>query len=184
MPLVFRLLKGALVSKAAASLDPAIKVTVCGSFRRGAATCGDIDILITHPKFTEAVDKAHSDAERHNPLPSLVASLKKGGLLTDTLGMGHQKFSGVCKLRVDTKYRRIDLLALPLRQYWTAVCYFTGSGACARALRQHAKELGFTLNEHALVDKDGRKVPITCEQDIFEALGLDYVEATEREYGK
>ena len=57
----------------------------------------------------------------------------------------------MCKLRADTKYRRIDLLALPVGQYWTAVCYFTGSGAFARALRQHAKELGFTLNEHALI---------------------------------
>jgi hypothetical protein len=32
--------------------------------------------------------------------------------------------------------------------------------------------------------KGGREVPITCEQDIFEALGLDFVEAADREYGK
>ena len=32
-------------------VDPDFTPTVCGSFRRGATTCGDVDILLTHPKY-------------------------------------------------------------------------------------------------------------------------------------
>jgi DNA polymerase lambda len=30
-------------------IDPQLEVTVCGSYRRGKVTCGDIDALVTHP---------------------------------------------------------------------------------------------------------------------------------------
>ncbi|XP_026570956.1 DNA polymerase beta isoform X2 [Pseudonaja textilis] len=33
-------------------VDPAYIATVCGSFRRGAESSGDMDILLTHPDFT------------------------------------------------------------------------------------------------------------------------------------
>ena len=37
---------GARITETAVKLDPQIKVTVCGSFRRGATSSGDIDILV------------------------------------------------------------------------------------------------------------------------------------------
>ena len=37
------------------SLDPEYVATICGSYRRGAKSSGDIDILLTHPEF-KAVD--------------------------------------------------------------------------------------------------------------------------------
>ena len=30
-------------------IDPGLIAMACGSFRRGKATCGDVDVLITHP---------------------------------------------------------------------------------------------------------------------------------------
>lgn len=30
-------------------IDPQLQVVICGSYRRGKATCGDVDCLITHP---------------------------------------------------------------------------------------------------------------------------------------
>ena len=30
-------------------IDPGLVAMACGSFRRGKATCGDVDVLITHP---------------------------------------------------------------------------------------------------------------------------------------
>lgn len=35
--------------EAALGLVGDLEVVVCGSYRRGKATCGDVDILITHP---------------------------------------------------------------------------------------------------------------------------------------
>ncbi|CAF0717185.1 unnamed protein product [Brachionus calyciflorus] len=39
----------ATVKEAALSLNNGLIVQTCGSYRRGKATCGDVDILITHP---------------------------------------------------------------------------------------------------------------------------------------
>ena len=37
------------VREACESIDPALMVVTCGSYRRGRETCGDVDILVTHP---------------------------------------------------------------------------------------------------------------------------------------
>ena len=35
--------------KAALSVKSGLEVVTCGSYRRGHSTCGDVDVLITHP---------------------------------------------------------------------------------------------------------------------------------------
>lgn len=42
-------------------LDPDYIATICGSYRRGAASSGDIDILLTHPEFTSKDEKQVPD---------------------------------------------------------------------------------------------------------------------------
>jgi len=37
------------VKDMAESIQPGVTALACGSYRRGRATCGDVDILITHP---------------------------------------------------------------------------------------------------------------------------------------
>ena len=37
------------VKEAAESLQEGIIAQACGSYRRGKATCGDVDVLVTHP---------------------------------------------------------------------------------------------------------------------------------------
>lgn len=31
------------------AIEPDLKVVTCGSYRRGKPTCGDVDILMSHP---------------------------------------------------------------------------------------------------------------------------------------
>lgn len=37
------------MKEAAHSVDAQLVVMACGSYRRGKSTCGDVDVLITHP---------------------------------------------------------------------------------------------------------------------------------------
>ena len=60
---------GNVVKEAAHCIDPALQCVVCGSFRRGRATCGDVDVLVSHP-----------DGRSHAGLmPLLLAKLKENG---------------------------------------------------------------------------------------------------------
>ncbi len=43
-----------LISKEIEMIDQKYTTTVCGSFRRGADSSGDIDILVTHPRFNDS----------------------------------------------------------------------------------------------------------------------------------
>jgi DNA polymerase/3'-5' exonuclease PolX len=56
------------VETAALSIEPKLNVELCGSYRRGRTTCGDVDILITKQ------DNIHTDI-----LPCLLQQLKESG---------------------------------------------------------------------------------------------------------
>lgn len=52
------------------SLDPRLIMVTCGSYRRGKPTCGDVDVLITHPDgeshvgvFSRLINKLHEQGE-------------------------------------------------------------------------------------------------------------------------
>ena len=37
------------VRRACHGINEGLQVVTCGSYRRGRATCGDVDIMVTHP---------------------------------------------------------------------------------------------------------------------------------------
>ena len=59
------------MKEAAESLVDGVIAQACGSYRRGKKTCGDVDVLVTHP-----------DGKSHKGLfPKLLAKLKTQGKL-------------------------------------------------------------------------------------------------------
>ncbi|XP_043392321.1 DNA polymerase beta isoform X1 [Chelonia mydas] len=101
-----------IVLKEVKKLDPEYIATVCGSFRRGAESSGDMDILLTHPSFTSESTK------QPKLLHQVVEQLKKIHFVTDTLSKGDTKFMGVCQLTgeedgTNYPYRRIDIRLFP-----------------------------------------------------------------------
>ena len=69
--------------------------------------------------------------------------------------------------------------------YHCATLYFTGSDELNKMMRQVAIDKGVKLSEYAIVRMEGNKEAgapeqITCEQDVFELLGMPYKPPTDR----
>ncbi|CAK6950747.1 DNA polymerase beta [Scomber scombrus] len=159
--------------------------TICGSYRRGAASSGDIDILLTHPDYTSQTEK------QPKLLHAVVEHLESVGFVTETLSKGDTKFMGVCQLQQsdedEEKFlnRRIDIRLIPKDQYYCGVLYFTGSDIFNKNMRTHALEKGFTLNEYTLrplgvTGIAGEPLLVDSERDIFEYIQYKYREPKDR----
>ncbi|XP_029649514.1 DNA polymerase lambda-like [Octopus sinensis] len=163
-------------------------VQVCGSYRRGKETCGDIDILISHP-----------DGESHQGLLSrLLSQLKEIKFITDDLieieeNGSQRKYMGVCLSPLSPdRHRRIDIIVAPYSEYACALVHFTGSAHLNRSIRHLAKTKGMSLSEHALrtgvvrgsTEKlyKGNVLPTPTEQSIFDQLGVPYRRPEERDH--
>ncbi|XP_045625735.1 DNA polymerase beta [Procambarus clarkii] len=154
-------------------------ITICGSYRRGAKSSGDVDALLTHPSYTSESSKCPS------LIKNVVETLKDNGLVTDTLSQGDSKFMGVFQLEENLPHRRLDIRLLPHDQYYCGILYFTGSDMFNKAMRAHALEQGFTLNEYCIrpigsTGVPGEALPVSCEKDIFEYINYKYKEPYER----
>ena len=159
-------------------LDPQFEGTIVGSYRRGAASSGDIDVLLTLPDTMSAKDQGALFLH-------MIELFKEIDYIVDTLSSGPTKFLGYCKLE-GKPVRRLDLLMIPKSEYACAILYFTGSKEFNVAFRAYALEKGYTLNEHRLqATKEGvPAVPaFETEEDIFDFLGLEYIEPTMRRDG-
>lgn len=164
------------------------EVMVCGSYRRGKPTCGDVDVLITHP-----------DGYSHELIfKPLLARLRETEFLTDDLvtqeDNGNQKkYLGVCRLPGEgRKHRRLDVIVVPFEERATALMYFTGSAHFNRSMRLLATKKGMSLSEHSLragiVRQGGEKLnegyvlETPTEESVFAHLGLVYRPPEERDH--
>jgi len=152
------------------------KFEIVGSYRRGALTSGDIDVIITGK--TGSVYKDFID------------ELLKTGIIVEVLSRGQSKTLVICRLPVDSVARRVDFLYAPLDEYAFAILYFTGSKIFNTVMRQHGLNKGYTFNEHGIYNmsnkKKGEKVNknFKTEKDIFDFLGLQYKRPLERKDGR
>lgn len=140
---------------------------VAGSYRRGKDYSSDIDIILTSKLFN---------------LNDIVELLMKWGVITDILSMKNEKFMGVGRCpKGNEPYFRIDIEFLPKEEYAYGLLYFTGSKDFNREIRQHAKKLGYTLNQHGLKNnKNGEWLEAKTEDEIFKILNLAYLKPCER----
>ncbi len=147
-------------------LFPGIEtITPAGSLRRGRETVGDLDLLVTGPACEPDVVAA---AVEH------VATLP---LIDKLLARGQNKVSFTLRNNL-----QVDVRLLPRASYGAALQYFTGSKMHNVALRQRAIKRGLTLSEYALLRlEDNVVVAAATEQEIYNALDLDYIPPELRE---
>ncbi|MGB6868410.1 MAG: DNA polymerase/3'-5' exonuclease PolX [Acidobacteriaceae bacterium] len=136
-----------------------------GSLRRGRDTVGDLDILTTGPACAEdCVSAAVEYVANYPPLHTLLAK-----------GINKVSF----RLRSGLQ---IDVRLLPEGSYGAALQYFTGSKMHNVSIRQRALRRGYTLSEYALARvEDGSFVAGATEEEIYAALGLDWIPPELRE---
>ncbi|KAK8174742.1 hypothetical protein BC567DRAFT_228886 [Phyllosticta citribraziliensis] len=193
----------ALVTAALHRIDPGFTVTVGGSYRRGSASCGDIDMLVSHPNAPLA--RLHAVV-----LDELVPQLMHAGYLKVALAAASRsetgsKWHGACALPgsayITTKHaeiisgeieelpegpwRRIDLLLVPHTELGAALIYFTGNDIFNRSIRLLASRKGMRLNQRGLYKNvmrgrsrekltEGELVEGADEKKIFEILGVPW----------
>jgi DNA polymerase (family 10) len=141
------------------------RVTPAGSLRRGRETVGDLDLLATGPACTP--EKTQGAVEHVAAYPGIHDMIAKGeNKVSFHVGQGLQ----------------VDVRLLPEASYGAALQYFTGSKAHNVTLRQRALKKGYTLNEWALARlDDGSTVASATEEEIYAALGMDWMPPEMRE---
>jgi len=136
-------------------------VTPAGSLRRGRETVGDLDLLVTGPSATDALDK-------------FVAYPR----VEEVLGHGENKASA----KVGREGLQVDVRALLPESFGAAMQYFTGSKDHNVAIRLRAVKMGLKLSEYGLFRvADDARVGGETEEGIYQALGLPWIPPELRE---
>jgi DNA polymerase (family 10) len=145
---------------------PAVsRAEVCGSFRRGKEVVHDLDFLVSTRRPEEVI----ADFVR---LPLVEKVIAHGGTKASVYAA-----NGV----------QCDLRAVSSVEYPYALLYFTGSKEHNVVLRQRALDRGLSLNEYGFKPaQDVGRVPeeaseVYEEKEIYQILGLDYIEPELRE---
>ncbi len=138
---------------------PGVKrVVVAGSFRRRKETVGDLDILVTCEKGAPVVS--------HFVAYDEVSQRVSRGSTRSTVVLN----SGL----------QVDLRVVPEISYGAALYYFTGSKAHNVAVRTLAVKKGLKVNEYGIF-KGERRVAGRTEEEVFDIVGLRYIEPELRE---
>lgn len=139
-----------------------LRVAVCGSYRRAKETVHDVDLLVatSHPA----------------DLTSYFTTLRG---IQKILAQGETKASVILDNGL-----QCDLRAVTNAQFPFALQYFSGSKEHNVALRQLALRRGWSLNEYDFtrVNDEADPLPeVHEEKDIYQALGLAFIEPELRE---
>lgn len=134
-----------------------ISVEMAGSLRRGKSTIGDLDLLSTDKRATEALSRCPGAAQ------VLESGPKRASVKLD---------EGV----------QVDVRVFDAAEYGAAMLYFTGSKDHNIAMRNIALQRGWKLNEYGLFDnKSQKRIAGATEKDVDRKLGLQFIPPELRE---
>ncbi|CAK9182496.1 unnamed protein product [Ilex paraguariensis] len=181
-----------ILLKAGEDVLPGVVVICGGSFRRGKVSCGDLDIVITHP-----------DGKSHvGFLPKYVKHLKDMKFLREDLvfsvhseqstDSGVDTYFGLCTYPGQELRHRIDLKVYPRDIYAFGLIAWTGNDVLNRRLRLLAESKGFRLDDTGLFPatqktssckrgtRGSASLKFETEKEVFDFLGFPWLEPHER----
>jgi DNA polymerase (family 10) len=135
------------------------RVEAAGSLRRRQETVGDLDLLV-----------ACDDPER------VRRAVRDLPLTREVVVQGTSKITFLTRDQF-----QVDVRIVPEESWGAALLYFTGSKAHNIALRDRAIAKGWKLNEYGLFDSRGKRLAGTTEEEVYAALGLDWIPPELRE---
>ena len=132
---------------------------VAGSIRRRKEIVKDIDI-------TAAALDREAAAEAVVSMPGVTEVTAKGSTkVSVTLSTG----------------TKLDVRIVETAEYASTLHHFTGSQQHHIQLRGLAKEKGYVLSEYGLETSEGKRLQPQSEQELYQILGLPYIEPELRE---
>ena len=139
-----------------------VRATICGSYLRGNADSGDIDIIISEKNDKDFI----STFLKHNIIVKNI--LAQGS--TKVLCLG-----GLSKFR-----HRIDFELVKDKEWAFALLYFTGSKNFNQHMRGIAKSKNMLLNHKGLFIGEDTQIYLESEKEIFAFLDMPYRSPEER----
>ncbi|EYU29697.1 hypothetical protein ABFS82_12G113100 [Erythranthe guttata] len=181
-----------LLQKIGQEILPEVEIICGGSYRRGKSSCGDMDIVITHP-----------DGKSHiGFLPKFVKRLKEINFLREDLvfsvhseegtDSGVDTYFGLCTYRDRELRHRIDLKVYPRDIYAFGLIAWTGNDVLNRRLRLLAESKGFRLDDTGLFpatlssggkrggSKGSATLKFGSEKEVFDFLGFPWLDPNQR----
>ncbi|KAK9365770.1 hypothetical protein V1509DRAFT_632091 [Lipomyces kononenkoae] len=177
------------IQQHAQAIFPAVQSVVCGSYRRGAQTHSDVDIVLSVPSNEPGIHLAL--------LESLVKSLQQSNLISDVLSISSvdsdgQRTASLLDLALvvwstiptteDTlKHYRVDIICVDWVIVGCAVVGWTGGTTFERDIRIQARDIGLKCSSSGIFDRRTGKLVDTsadtiaaAERRVFETLRLPY----------
>jgi DNA polymerase (family 10) len=129
--------------------------------RRGRETVGDLDLMVTGPDATAALEPfAHWTK------------------VQEVLAFGENKVSA----KVGHDGLQVDVRTLPVESFGAAMQYFTGSKEHNVAIRMRAVRMGLKLSEYGLFRaEDNARIAGETEEGVYQAIGLPWIPPELRE---
>jgi DNA polymerase (family X) len=135
------------------------RAVATGSFRRMKETVGDIDYVVVSDSPQKVMDYFVEMPE-----------------VDEVLGKGPSKTFVHLNNGMDA-----DLFVVPEESFGFALQYFTGSKEHGIAMRKIALAKGLHLNEWGIFDNNKKRVAGFTEEEVYQALDLDWIPPEMRE---
>lgn len=149
---------------------PYEKFELVGSYRRGASLMGDGDVLILNPRHILIAES--DDVKIVNMGSHKMRALFK--LQDKHLNAGVNPF-----LINNFRWIPVDIVFTDNDHYYAALLHYTGSKQFNIEMTVFCAKQHFKLNEYGLW-KNGKRIPLKSERDIFQKVKLDYIEPKDR----
>ncbi|XP_047959735.1 DNA polymerase lambda [Salvia hispanica] len=180
-----------LLKKIAEEILPGADIVCGGSYRRGKASCGDMDIVITHPDGKSHIGFLTKYVERLKDINFLREDLVFSIHSEEGTDSGVDTYFGLCTYPGRELRHRIDLKVYPRDIYAFGLIAWTGNDVLNRRLRILAESKGFRLDDtglfpatHSSGEKRGSKgsasLKFATEKQVFDFLGFPWLEPNQR----